>query len=120
MFVSMSYWDFCLLFWTFIVCLSIVMVHPLSHRTPKDMSGDAFIAGKMWIGLDSLDSPVSGSVVICFDSMVLTSGSLDSMVCAYLTGAIMGAALLAKYMLDPESDIYELLLKRELGGVSIL
>ena len=31
--------------WTYISCLSIFMVHPSSHKTPNDVSGDVFICG---------------------------------------------------------------------------
>ena len=36
-------------FWMYISCLSSVMLHPSSHRTPNDINGDVCIFGKMWI-----------------------------------------------------------------------
>ena len=88
----------CPLFWTVIVFLSIVMVHPSSYRTPKDMSGAVLIAGKTWIFLASLDSSGNGSVATCFDYMESPYGSLSSMVFVHVTGAIVGVSLLAKFM----------------------
>ena len=35
-----------LFFWMDIACLSIVMVHPSSHKNPNDINGDVFIFGK--------------------------------------------------------------------------
>ena len=61
----------------------------------------------MCICLDYLDSPVSGSVAECVDSMVLSYGSLASMVCAHLTGDIVGVVLLENFMSSPESAIAE-------------
>ena len=37
---------YCTLFWTDIYCLSSVMVHPSSHKTPNDINGAVFIYGK--------------------------------------------------------------------------
>ena len=36
-------------------CLSSVMVHPSSHKTPNGISGDVFIFGKNSASLDCLD-----------------------------------------------------------------
>ena len=66
----------CVLFWTEISCLSSVMVHPSSHRTPNYIIGSIFIFGKMWVYLASLIIPGSWSDTICQDSIVLPSGSL--------------------------------------------
>ena len=52
------------------------------------MSGDIFIYGKMKIFLDSLDITVSGKVATYVDSMVIPSGSLDSMISFHLFGGI--------------------------------
>ena len=52
--------------------------------------------------------------------MVLKYGSLDSMLCSNLTIAIMVVSILEKCMLDLEYDITRLVLKVELGGISIL
>ena len=93
---------YCPLFWTFLGFLSSVMVQPSPHRTPKDMSGAVFVAGKMSILLASLYSPVSVKVDTCVDSIALTSVSLSSVVCPYLTGLVMGVSILAKFMLSPE------------------
>ena len=63
-------------FWIEIACLSNVMVHPASHKTPNDINGDVFIFGKMWICLAILLRPDSFSVAMCVNSIVLPSGSL--------------------------------------------
>ena len=73
----------------------------------------------MWIFLDSLDSSVISKVSKYVYSMVLKYGSLDSMLCSNLTIAIMGVSILEKCVLDPEYDIDRLVLKSELGGISI-
>ena len=65
----------------------------------------------MCIFLASLYSPVSGSVAECVESMVLSSGSLASMVCAHLTRGIVGVALLEIFMLSPEYAIAEFFLR---------
>ena len=102
---------YCPLFWYFVVCLSSVMIQPSSHKTPKDISGDAFVSGKMLIFLDSLDSPVISKVATCVDSVVMPSGSFSSMVCSHLTGSIVGVSLLEKCMLAPEAVISMFVLK---------
>ena len=38
-------------FWVSISCLSSLMVHPSSHKTPNDINGAVFIFGNMWICL---------------------------------------------------------------------
>ena len=96
------------------------MVHPSSRKILMDMRGDFFIAGEMWIFLDSLDSTGGGSVVTYIESMVLPSTSLSSMVCVHITGDIFGVAILAKCMFAPDSDIAKLSLVREFDGVSML
>ena len=39
------------LFWADKPCLYSLIVHPLSHKNPNDISGSVFIFGKMWIFL---------------------------------------------------------------------
>ena len=73
-----------------------MMVHPSSHRTSKNISGDVFITRKILIFLASFDIPGSWSVTTCVESMVLPYGRIYSMVCVHVTGAIVGVALLAK------------------------
>ena len=51
--------------------------------------------------------------------MVLPYGTISSMLCAHLTGAIVDLSLLAKCMLSPEPNIAKFLLKEEFGGVLI-
>ena len=97
-----------------------VMVQQSSHRIPKYISRSVFIAGKMLVFLDSLDIPVSRSVVTCFNSMFLPSGSLASVVSENLTGSVVFVALLARFMFALESAIAKLLLEGEFGGVLIL
>ena len=41
------YMIYCPFLGTNISCLSSVMVHPLSHKTPNYISGDVLISGKM-------------------------------------------------------------------------
>ena len=47
------------LFWMEIYCLSSVMVHTSSHKTPNDINEDVCIFGKMWIYLAILLRPGS-------------------------------------------------------------
>ena len=66
----------CPFFWTGIYFFSSVMVHSSSHKTPNDISGGAFIFGKIWIFLAYFFRPSSWSVAMCEDSIVITSGIL--------------------------------------------
>ena len=56
-----------------------MMVHPSSHRTPKDMIRVVLISGNMLILVASIDSPDIGKVATCAYSMTLPSVSLASM-----------------------------------------
>ena len=71
-----------------ISCLSSVMVHPSSHKTPNEISGFIFIFGIMWICLACLLRPGSWSVAICDDYIVLPYRSLDIVSFDIMTGAI--------------------------------
>ena len=64
------------LFWMEISFLSIVMVHPSSHRAPNDNNGAVWIFGKMWIRLICLIIPGRWCVAMCLDSTVLPYGSI--------------------------------------------
>ena len=75
------------------------------------MSRSVFIAGKILIFLDYLDSPDSGVVAACFDYVVIPYFSLSYIVSAHLTGSIVGVSLLYKCNFAPESTIAELLLE---------
>ena len=52
--------------------------------------------------------------------MVLPYGSLSAVVFPHLSGDILVDTLLSKCMFSPESNIARLVLKVQLGGVSIL
>ena len=109
--------SFCPFFWNLIVCFSSVLVQLSSHRTPNDVSGGVFFVVKMWIFLALSDSPSIGNVAIFVYSMVLSSVSLASMVCLNLFLSILVDYLLAKCLLDPDSDIFKLVIKgATLGG----
>ena len=84
-----------------IACLSIVMVHPSSHKTPNYINGAVCISGKMWIFIDSLLIPGSWSVAIYFDSTVLPSVSLALISLSITTGDIVGVACLARCIFAP-------------------
>ena len=60
------------------------------------------------------------SVVICYNSIVLPSGSLAVMSFGIMTGAIVYVGFLARCMFAPESEIYIICLLGELDGVLIL
>ena len=98
-----------------IACLSSVMVHPSSHKTPNDINGAVYIFGKMWICLASLLRPGSLSVAICVDSIVLTSGSLAFILLSIVTGAILGVACLAMCIFVQKSTIASMLVLVGLG-----
>ena len=100
-------------------CLSSVMVHPSSHNTPNDSNGVVCIFGKMWICLASLLRPVSRSVAICVDSIVLPSVIIDFISLSIITGAIVGVACVARCIFVPDSAIASMLVLVGLGGVSI-
>ena len=107
------------LFWMDIYFLSIVMVHPSSHKNPNDIHGDVYIFGKMWICLACLLRRGSCSFSICVDSLVLPYGSLDFILFSIFTGSIVGAACLARCIFAPESVISSMFVIFGLGGVSI-
>ena len=67
---------------------------------------------KYMIFLASIDSPTSGKVYICVDSMVLPFVCLSDIVCLNLSGAILVDYLFAKFMFAPGSYISRLALKR--------
>ena len=80
-----------------ISCLSGVVVHPSSHKTPNDINGDVCILGKMWICLSRLLIPGSWSVAICVNSIVLPSGSLDFISLSIITVAVVGVACIKEH-----------------------
>ena len=101
------------------ICLSSVMVHPSSQKTPNDINGAVYIFGKMCICLACFLRPRIWCVAICVDSIVLPSGSLAFILCSIFTGAIVGVACLARCIFAPESAIASMLVLFGLGGVSI-
>ena len=100
----------CPFFWTDISCLSVVMVHISSHKTPNVISGDVFIFGEIWIYLACLLIPGSWSVPMGEDSMVIPSGSLDIISFEIITGAIVVVAFISRFIFTPESVIANILL----------
>ena len=94
-------------------------MHPSSHETPNEINGAVFIFGKMCICLDSLLRPDRWSVVMCEDSIVLSSGSLVVVSFEIITGAILLVACFVKHVLATESAIASIFLLVGLGGVLI-
>ena len=78
----------CTLFWNNISCLSSVMVHPSSHKTPTYISGAVYIFGKIWICLDCLIRPGIWSVAMCDVSIVLPSSILAVMLFDIMIGVL--------------------------------
>ena len=102
-----------------IACLSRVMVHPSSHKTPNNINGAVLIFGKMWIYFASLIRLGSLIFAICVNSVVFPSGSIDSILLFIVTGSIVGVACLARYIFALESVIAIILILVGLGGVLI-
>ena len=107
------------LLWMDISCLSSVVVHPSSHKTPNYINGAVCIFGKMWICLAWLLRPGIWSVAMCVYSIVVTYGSLAFISFSIITGAIVGVACFARCIFAPESAIDSMLLLVGLGGLSI-
>ena len=104
-------------FWTDIYCLSSVMVHPSSHKTPNVINRAVCIFGKMWICISSLLIPGSWSVAICVDSIVLPYGSLALISFTIIIGGIVGVIFFARCIFAPESEIASMLLLVGLCGL---
>ena len=105
--------------WTYVSCLSNVMVHPSSHKTPNYITGGVFISGDMWICLYSLFWPGIWSVAVCYDSIVLPSRSLAVMSFEIMTGYIFVVAYFDRCIFTPESTIDSVFLLGEFGGFPI-
>ena len=97
----------------------IILVHKV-FLNPNDISGDVLLFGKIWICIAYLLGPLSWSVAICDDFIVLPSDSLDVMPFKIMTGDIVGVAWLYICMFTHESEIDSVCLLGELVGVSIL
>ena len=91
-------------------CLSSIMLHPSSHKTPNDINGAAYIFGKMWICLACLIRSGIWSVATCEDAIVLPSSSLAFISFDLITGAIVGVDCFDRCMFAPESAIDIMLL----------
>ena len=61
--------------------------------------------------MDYKEITASVKVATYMDFIVITSGSLFTMVCSNLSGAIIFDAVLEKFMLAPESSISRLMVK---------
>ena len=85
---------------TFLACIVISCIH--SHKTPNDISGYVFILGEMGIYLDFFIRPVSWSVAICYDSIVLPSGSHAVVLFEIMTGAIVVVDCFSRCIFAPE------------------
>ena len=110
---------YCPFYWTAISCLSSVMLHQLSHKTPNDISGAVFIYGKMWICLASLIRPGCWSVAMCDESIVLPSGSLAVMSFEIMTGSNVLVACFSGWIFAPGSATAGVFLLVEFGGITI-
>ena len=93
-----------------IYCLSSVMVHPSSHKTPFDIKAAVCIFGKILICLTCLLIPGTWSVAMCIDSIVPLSGSLAFIYFYIITGATVGLACSAGCIFSPTSVIASMLL----------
>ena len=81
------------------------MVHPSSHKTPNDISGAVFIFELIWIWIACYLRPVSWSVNICDEYIVLPSTSIAVMSFEIMTGAIVVVDCIARRIFAPESVI---------------
>ena len=105
--------------WVDVSCLSSVMVHSSSYRTPNYINGDVYIFGKIWICLACLLRTSSWSVAIYVDSIVIPSGSLASISFSKITVDIVRVACLDRCIFAPESVTTSMLVLFGSGGVSI-
>ena len=105
--------------WTGVSYLSSVVVHPSSHKTPNDINGAVFVFGTMWNCLAWLLRPVSWSVDICEDPIVLPSGSIAVISFDITTVSIVGVAWFSMCIFAPECSVDSMLLLKWLGGLSI-
>ena len=96
---------FCPIFCNIIFCWPSVMVHPSSHRTPYDISGEVLIVGKIWIRLAYIVRPGGWNVATCDESMVLPYGNLAVMLFDIVTGVIVGVALFSRWIFKNEFAI---------------
>ena len=95
------------------------MVHPSSHKTPNDISGDVFIFRKICICLTCLLITDSWSVVMFDYSNVIPYVILAVISVDIFIGAIVVVACFYGFIFSPESSIAGMLLLGVLGGVSI-
>ena len=101
-------------------CLSIVVLHPSSHKTPNDISGAVFIFGQMWICLSCLLRPGIWSFSVCDDSIVLPYGILAVVSFDIMAEVIVVVDCLDRCIFAPRSEISIKYLLVESGGVPIL